>query len=322
MRNDLKVLFVRLSSLGDVVLLTPCIEIAKRERAEVHVLIKKAYEDVFLENPFVDYIHTVESSSDLFRRIPELRGKFNIVFDMHRKIPTFVLRNLIGGKVYIWKRDALKRWIALFRKDFSGVEHTLSRYLHALAKAGFHVKNPPKPKIFVRRKGWAEAGENLKVGMAPGARWSTKAWKPEGFAEVAKELGKSARVFLFGDENQKSLCDLIAQKSGALNFAGSFRLKDVFALISAMDVFVANDSGLMHAACAIGVPTVAIFCSTTPEMGFSPIGETKTIQVEGLGCRPCSLHGKSACPKVHFKCADIDPKLVVKAVEDFLTKLS
>ncbi|NIS38597.1 hypothetical protein GWN26_10325 [Candidatus Saccharibacteria bacterium] len=83
-------------------------------------------------------------------------------------------------------------------------------------------------------------------------------------------------------------------------------------MIKNASFFISNDSGLMHTAAAFQIPQIAIFGSTTPELGFSPINPNATVvENEGLKCRPCSHIGRSSCPKKHFKCMlEVTPQRV------------
>lgn len=75
-----------------------------------------------------------------------------------------------------------------------------------------------------------------------------------------------------------------------------------------------NDSAPLHIASAMNAPVTAIFCSTVPAFGFGPLRENGRVveTSERLDCRPCGLHGHSACPKGHFRCAmGIDSRAAV-----------
>lgn len=164
-------------------------------------------------------------------------------------------------------------------------------------------------------------GETL-IGIAPGAKWQTKRWMEDGFIEVGrkavKELG--ARVLVFGGPDEADLTKRVAAGIGdkAVSVAGLLGLKETAALIKRCKVFVSNDSGPMHIATAVGTPVVAIFGPTVQGFGFSPLGKGVVVEKE-LECRPCSLHGSSACPKGHFKCMrQITAQEVFEKVKDMM----
>ncbi|MCB0298953.1 MAG: glycosyltransferase family 9 protein, partial [Calditrichaeota bacterium] len=119
--------------------------------------------------------------------------------------------------------------------------------------------------------------------------------------------------------DERDICAEILAATGAdctENIAGELSLSETFGAISQTPLFISNDSGLMHAAAAFAVPQIAIFGSTTRELGFFPINPNAAIvENSGLNCRPCSHIGKAACPKGHFRCMrEISPEMVLESV--------
>jgi heptosyltransferase-2 len=149
------------------------------------------------------------------------------------------------------------------------------------------------------------AGRRPIIGMAPGAAYGpAKRWFPERFAAVADRLsGKySCPVLLFGSAGDRTSTEAVqaAAQIALIDIAGRTNLNEAIALIARCDLFVTNDSGLMHVAGALGVPTVAIFGSTNP-VTTSPMGERTVIVRRPVDCSPCL---KQECP-TDFKCMDL-----------------
>ena len=141
--------------------------------------------------------------------------------------------------------------------------------------------------------------------MAPGAAYGpAKRWFPERFAAVADRLAGrfSCPVVLFGSAGDRASTEAVqsAAKSTLIDIAGKTNLGDAIALIARCDLFVTNDSGLMHVAGALGVPTVAIFGSTNPQTTY-PLGERTLIIRRPVDCSPCL---KKECP-TDFRCMDL-----------------
>ena len=104
-----------------------------------------------------------------------------------------------------------------------------------------------------------------------------------------------------------------------IDLCGKTSLRELATVISQCSLFITNDSGPMHIAAALQVPLVAIFGSTTKELGFTPYGTNNRIVEVNLPCRPCSSHGKKRCPKEHFKCMrDISSEAVMLETKFFL----
>jgi len=150
----------------------------------------------------------------------------------------------------------------------------------------------------------AERGLALPViGVSPGAAYgAAKRWLPERFAQSAIELARSLEgsVAVFGSSAERGLCETVAdmiQRGGvkATNFAGETALKVFIEMAAACRVFLTNDSGAMHIASALGVPTVAIF-GATDEAATGPTGPLARVVREPVECSPCLLR---ECPIDH-----------------------
>ena len=137
------------------------------------------------------------------------------------------------------------------------------------------------------------------TGVSPGAAFgSAKRWLPERFAESVAELGQPAA--LFGSQDERSLCesisaDLQARGIQVHNFAGETTLSEYIELAAACDVYLTNDSGSMHIASALNVPTVAIF-GATDHIGTGPTGPLARVVREQVECSPCLFR---ECPIDH-----------------------
>jgi heptosyltransferase II len=147
--------------------------------------------------------------------------------------------------------------------------------------------------------------ENFLIGLAPGAAYGpAKRWFPERFAAVADRLleGLSARAVIFGSHEDRKCADLVEKSArhAMINVAGKTNLREAMAIIARCNLFISNDSGLMHVAGALNIPTVAIFGSTNP-ITTSPVGDNGTVIYKGASCSPCL---KETCP-TDFRCMDM-----------------
>ena len=148
------------------------------------------------------------------------------------------------------------------------------------------------------------AGHTL-IGLAPGAAYGpAKKWFPERFATVVDRLmdDTGAQAILFGSGGDKESTAAVARyaRHCLIDIAGKTNLKEAIALISRCTLFLSNDSGLMHVAGALGIPTVAIFGSTNPTT-TSPVGERSIVIHRDVACSPCL---KPICP-TDFRCMDL-----------------
>ena len=205
--------------------------------------------------------------------------------------------------------------------------HERYYYLELLRRAGLIDTLPEVPEI--RLDGTAERrirGEKLfdsvgvklpVVGVSPGAAYgSAKRWLPERFAEaaqrIAKDLGGSVAVF--GSAAERVMAEEVARLSGGRNFAGDTALNDFIDMTAACSVFLTNDSGAMHIASALGIPSVTIF-GPTDETATGPLGAMARIVREPVDCAPCL---KRECPIDHRCMTRVTTESVVTAAAQLL----
>lgn len=162
------------------------------------------------------------------------------------------------------------------------------------------------------------------VAIAPGSAWRTKRYPAELYHEVVRELiARGMRVAIVGGPAEVEICQSVIQGlrfPDVMDFSGKLSIRETFVVIAASRLLITNDSMALHVASAFKVPTVAIFCATSPAQGFGPWQNRATIvEYEGLWCRPCGRHGRSFCPTGSELCMrGIAPERVVKAVFNLL----
>jgi heptosyltransferase-2 len=205
--------------------------------------------------------------------------------------------------------------------------HERFYYLELLRRGGLLPELPSSEEI---RLGGAAAAREAGVsrfralglprvtGVSPGAAFGTaKRWIPERFAEAAVHLGHP--VALFGSEDERSLCDDIAEMIRARaikveNFAGRTTLREYIELAAACDVYLTNDSGSMHIASALNVPTVAVF-GATDDVGTGPTGALARVVREQVECSPCLLR---ECPIDHRCMTAVSSERVVNEARELI----
>jgi heptosyltransferase-2 len=170
---------------------------------------------------------------------------------------------------------------------------------------------------------FAELGAGRPViGVSPGAAYGgAKRWMADGFAEAASRvaLQESASVALFGSESERPLCDAIAESIRArgvqvISLAGRTTLREFIDLAVACRLFLTNDSGAMHIASALGVPTVAVF-GATDDIATGPTGPLARVVRQDVDCSPCLLR---ECPIDHRCMTRVTPDRVAAVAMDLL----
>jgi heptosyltransferase-2 len=164
--------------------------------------------------------------------------------------------------------------------------------------------------------------DGMLIGIAPGSVWATKRWSVDGFAAVASALcQQGARCVVIGAPEDRERADAVVAAAGprAISLVGRTDIATVVAVIDRLDLLVANDSAPMHIACAVGTPVVAVFCATTPALGYGPWGARARVVEAPLACRPCQRHGGNSCPRGTEDCIRlITPAAVLAAAQTLL----
>ena len=146
--------------------------------------------------------------------------------------------------------------------------------------------------------------------LAPTSVWFTKQAPKKTWLDLMSKLQKpTQRIYLLGAPSDIPYLDQLQKEAtdqNVVNLAGKLTLLQSAALMAGAQHNYVNDSGPLHLASATNAPVSAFFCSTIPEFGFGPLSEkANIIEVQGLDCRPCGLHGHKSCPKGHFRCGEL-----------------
>ncbi len=333
----MRILVVRFSSLGDLVLTSSPLKSLKQAypQAQILVLTKSKYQKLADCLPFVTQVISFEPEKShkgfqgFFRLIRELKSyNFDVIVDLHSNWRSFLIRKFLAAPQKIkydkrsWVRFLMVHWKSLKIKP----QHTLELYNSALRKLGDGSRILP-PQLILQPAEVKWASDYLKdrkvfpddflIGLSPGAKWETKRWEKEKFVEAGKILAEklNAKIIIFGDEKESELVNYLAfQLNGEKAIVAlDLKLNQLVALIDQCKLFISNDSGLMHIAAARNIPTLAIFGPTHPKLGFTPFGEKSIALTANVKCSPCSLHGQTPCYQKSRFCMDfISPQKVVE----------
>ena len=340
-----KILIIRLSSIGDILLTTPLLRLLRQkfQTARIDFVIKKQFYDLLRMNPFVDHIYTFDTSkghSALIRLQKETRDQgYDLVIDIHNNFRSCYLRRIPHAhiakiKKYKWSRFFL---VVCGWNFYRAVVPVYQRYIDTVAHLGivydgqgldFYPDPATQTSLHIRLGDAGFDFDRPTVGVAPGASFATKRWPVENFAQVVKRMVDELKVqiLLVGGPTDIELTQIIAHRAGhsVYDLAGKLALMESACAMQYSNVVLTNDTGLMHLATALKKPTVAIFGPTVRELGFFPVGpNTTVIENVGLPCRPCTHMGRKTCPKKHFKCMkDTSPEQVFASVRMALKEQS
>ena len=349
MRRLNRILIIRFSSVGDVVLSSLLVRVLRRHfpHSQIDYLIKAEFGDLVKYNPYLTQVIPFlkeQSFAELaeFRQFVKAR-KYDLMVDIHDSLRSRYLSFGAQQVVRIEKRK-IPRFLLVNSKLnlytwFGGAPSVALRYLETLAEEGV-VDDGDGLEVFVPRTVEEKVNQIIRasvladvpsiVGVCPSAKHFNKMWPAERFAATAAILSTETRagVALFGwggDEEDRCLTierriSELAPDALVANVAGQLSLTETASMMDHCSIILSNDSGLMHIAAARKRKVVAIFGPTVREFGFFPF-RTPHVVVENtsLHCRPCTHIGLPDCPEGHFKCMnDIPVPRVVQAAKDLL----
>ena len=339
-----RILIIRLSALGDVILSTLLIRNLKKQFPGAHMdfCTKDIYKTLMAANPYIDRIFSLSSGKDKTRQKQILslirEQSYDLVIDLQGNFRSIVLSFFSKSKYKI--RASMMRWRRFFLVRFGwnfyhGICPVPLRFLHTMRAwgvdddgAGLDLWIDKKSENSVQFK-LTNHGVDLKnprIVLAPGAGRATKRWTLEGYIDVAKYFeSKGYDVVLIGDKNDMSISQQILKSVNfsLLNLTGQLALPETAAILKRSQLLIANDTGVMHMAAALGVKLIALFGPTTEELGFFPFRANSMVIEKNLLCRPCSFHGAESCPKGHFQCMlQISSSEVIDAAEHVLSRES
>ncbi|MFN2550280.1 MAG: glycosyltransferase family 9 protein [Myxococcales bacterium] len=316
------VLVLRFSAVGDVVLTSPAIDALRAAWPEARIVyaIKERLAHLVQHNPHVDTVVGLRAGEGPLSYAKRLRAiKPDVVLDLHGKIRSKILRALMPGvpKVVWHKRDFRDTLpVKLALRPYHSSMLFADRYHAAVEELVGRSVPRGRLQYFLGPDDLLEADRVMRasgldpsrplLGLSPGANWETKRWPAERFAGLARRaLLRGMQVAVQGNASEAHLGQAIASAApGAVDLCGKLDLRGLGGFISRCTAFVANDSGPMHMARALGVPTLAFFGSTDPTM-FAFDGHR--VLFAAVPCAPCSFFGRRRCPRGHFRCMlDLD----------------
>ncbi len=313
-----KILIIRFSSIGDIVLTSPIIRCLKLQLgAEVHFLTKKSFASQLQSNPHLSKVFAIDKRIE--EVLPALRAEnYDYLVDLHKNLRSYRLSWALGKKTYRFDKLNREKWL-LVNLGINRLpeQHIVDRYFAGVAALG--VKNdgegldyfiPPADELdlaaFFReqgRKDW----EKGYLALVIGATYATKRLPTDRLIDLAQRI--SYPMVILGGPDDVAAGQAIAQALGkrVLDTTGQLKLNQSASLVRQSDLVISHDTGLMHMAAALRRPIISIWGNTIPEFGMYPYypqnsPDSAQFEVSGLSCRPCSKIGSDQCPKGHFRC--------------------
>ncbi len=325
-----KVLIIRFSSIGDIVLTSPVVRCVKKQLAgaEVHFLTKATFAGLVRNNKYIDKVITFEK--DLNSVIDQLKAEnYDFIVDLHHNIRSLRVKTALGKKAASFNKLNFEKWLLVNLKiNCLPNTHIVNRYMETVkplnviydgAGLDFFIPDTDIIELNSLPEKWSKG----YVAFVIGAKHATKKMPDEKIIEIINLL-KLPVVLLGGKEDQKSAANI--SKSApeyVFDACGKYNLSQSASFVEQSKFVITHDTGLMHIAAAKGKKIISVWGNTVPEFGMYPFfadgsGESSIIQNNNLSCRPCSKIGFDECPKKHFKCMnDLDITKLVAIAKKF-----
>lgn len=318
-----KILVIQTAFIGDAVLTLPMIQFLaeKFPKCIIDVLAIPLTEELFSSSPFINKVFVIDKKNKhksiwSVLKISKLISAENYskIYSPHRSFRTSLMVLLSNVHETFGFSNSSFRYayknLTEYRYDFHEVKRNLEL-------AGFNSSDSdwrilpiinPSAEVITKVDNIIST-KRLKnfVTIAPGSVWATKRYPQEYFKQVVEHLiNLNIMVVIIGSKDEFEICSSISNfKEQAVNLAGELNLIESIQLLKHSKLLISNDSAPTHLAMCADIPTITIYCSTVPEFGFYPYNnKSQYIGVSDLHCKPCGIHGYSACPLNHFNCGN------------------
>lgn len=315
----MKVLVIRFSSIGDIVLTTPVVRCLKLQgNAEIHYLTKTPFSNILEPNPYIDKVYAF--TSDLASVLPALLAEqYDAVIDLHHNLRSLQVKFRLGKPATSFHKLNMEKWMLVqFGLNFLPARHIVDRYMETVAHLG--VTNDGKGLDY-----FIAANQELEmplispelqpgefIAFVLGATHATKRLPVHKMAEICQ--GAKRPIVLLGGKQEAATGNLLAGQFGkkVVNLCGTLTLHQSASVVKQAGVVLTHDTGLMHIAAAFSKKIISVWGNTVPAFGMYPyypegVNLNHTVEVNGLRCRPCSKIGYDQCPKGHFRCMEEIP---------------
>ncbi|RLD89234.1 MAG: glycosyl transferase [Bacteroidetes bacterium] len=326
-----KILLIRFSSIGDIVLTTPVVRTLKKQlHCELHTVVKKKYAFLYRNNPYVDKVFSFDKSEKEILA-PLKKEQYDFVIDLQKNLRSLNIKKALNTPAASFPKINIQKWMLVnFKIDRLPKVHIVDRYFKAVEKLGVINDNlgldffiSPEDEPDVKKTHPFLAGNYLAIAI--GGQHFTKILPAVKVAEIINKVDLPV-VLLGGKEDFERGEEVLKLSSGkkVVNACGKYNLNQSASLVKQCSVLITNDTGLMHIGAAFKKPLISVWGNTVPEFGMTPYmpGYESNIfisEVKNLSCRPCSKLGYNHCPKKHFKCMmEQDTDGIVEKVNKFL----
>lgn len=328
----LRILILRFSSIGDIVLTTPVMRCIKNSHPDAHItyVTKKSFAGILLSNPNVDRVISLDGNWTEIKG-SLLKEDFDHIIDLHNNLRSKRLARGLTGQYKAFPKRNIEKWLFVNLKiNRMPKQHIVDRYLEAAEALNLVNDGMGLDYYIPSDTELPELPSFPFVVLAIGGQHATKRMPDSKLAELIAQI--EYPVVLIGGKEEMATADLLQDQYPeqiTFNYCGQISLNQSALLLTKSRGMLTHDTGMMHIAAALQIPILSVWGNTVPDFGMTPYYSanpentsrelSRSFEVEGLSCRPCSKIGHDKCPKGHFNCMNLQD---TTAMADLLNQLA
>jgi ADP-heptose:LPS heptosyltransferase len=325
-----KILIIRFSSIGDIVLTSPVIRCLKKQlpSAEIHYATGKSFATIVETNPYVDKLHLLDKDLSAFIQVLK-KEDFDYIIDLHHNIRSARIKWALKKPSSSFPKLNIEKWLYVrFKWNRMPNVHIVDRYMETVKTLG--IKNDGNGlDYFIPDHDHVDLTKlpfQKYIGLVIGAAHTTKRLPIHKLMELINKLEHP--IIVLGSKDDKAVGEKLAALAPdrIFNACGAYNLNQSASLVKQAALIITHDTGLMHIAAAFEKPILSVWGNTVSDFGMYPYLTNRDkievrAEVKGLSCRPCSKIGFKSCPKGHFNCMERqDIMEIVKSATEILSK--
>jgi ADP-heptose:LPS heptosyltransferase len=334
----MRLLFIRFSSIGDIVFTTPAIRCAKQQipGAEIHFLTKTSMKSVTEANPYIDHFHYFDK--DIVATIETLKQfNFDYIIDLHNNVRTYRIKKVLGVPALTYQKLSFQKLLLTkLHLNFMPHRHIAERCLDTLKPLG--VVNDGKgmdyvvpEKVQLKANDIPTAHQAGYIAIVIGASFASKKLPVNQLQDLCSLIPYPIILIGGKDDTAEGTAIAAIDATKIYNACGKFNLHESALLVKQSKSVISHDTGFLYIACAFHKKTVAVWGATSPALQVAPYyDQADTLNgmemfhnaiVPGMHCQPCSNYGTKQCPQGHFGCMRQQNLRVIadKAIQYFLS---
>ncbi len=311
-----RILIVRFSSIGDIVLTFPVVAAIKSlfPNCKIDYVTKKNFKVLLEACPAIDEVFLLEDSLHALRRKINF-AQYDAILDLHNNLRTRLLFGFHLKRIFRFPKNNLEKWLlTTFKISPKRRKHVVERYLSTLSdlvsdwsivSATHQYSIPPGAQFDIQAR--YHLVPKSYVAIAIGAQFGTKRLPTDMLIDLIKKIDGPV-LLLGGKEDQAASSAILdaCQGQQLVSAVGLTNIHESAWLVKNARILLTHDTGLMHIGASFDVPLHVIWGNTIRDFGMYPYRidqeEVYQYEVTGLSCRPCSKIGHQSCPKGHFAC--------------------